>query len=88
MHIGSIEALVAAMSANHTHYLDLQQSTLRREVRAQAQTSFLVWRTHTAGCLVVSGTVELPRHGVLLLTGHGARFRDVTFTGAAFTPAP
>ena len=51
-------------------------------MRRPLQTPFVVWRTHTAGCLVTSGMVELPVHGVLLLTGHGARFRDVTFTRA------
>ena len=84
----SIETLVAALSYRHAERLNLQQQRIRREVGAQARAAFLVWRAATSGALVVSGTVELPEHGVLLLEGHGVTFHDVSFEGAALSPPP
>ena len=80
--IDSVDMLAAALSACHAQVLNLERRMLQLDTRDPPETPFVVWRSHTAGCLVTSGTVELPVHAVLLLTGHGARFRDVNFIRA------
>lgn len=68
--------------------IDLQGSTLRalRLRRHGSERSCIcVLRAAPCGSTVTDGTVTLPPSAVLLLTGSGAHFADVTFSG---TPPP
>lgn len=82
--ISDIEDLVSAISSPKLLHMHLPTAPLRTrcEFPAPGGNSFAVWRAPSAGCIVQSGTVELPERGLLLLTGCGVRFYGTTFTGA------
>ena len=80
--IGSIDAVVAAMSSLNVRTLDLSgHSSFVRSKRQAPAGCFLVWRAVTTGCSIHSSQLELPEGSVLLLAGHGVHFHDVTFKG-------
>lgn len=80
--IGSIDAVVAAMSSLNVRKLDLSGHLSFVRSRHQAPAGcFLVWRAVTTGCSIHSSQLELPEGSVLLLAGHGVHFHDVTFKG-------
>ena len=75
------EQLVTQMSGMALH-IDLEGKHLKPQRHSNLASSFLVWRSAPSGCTVQSGTIALPSHGLMLLSGYGAHFKDVTFTGA------
>eukprot|EP00892_Ulva_mutabilis_P008803 jgi/Ulvmu1/6295/UM029_0002.1 len=72
--------LLAQMSSD-AQTLCLNDKQLQPQRVAQPASSFLVWRASPAGCTVKQGTIALPKDNILLVAGHGAHFRDATFSG-------
>ena len=80
--VASVEDLVAAIAA-HAPGISLQDLTLHPNSRptGNQRRKFVVWKASSFGCQVNGGTISLLPDCILLLNGHGAHFRDTTFSG-------
>lgn len=83
--VTTVEELVAELLSGHVPSWDLQGQLLHSRLINEhpGDSSFLVWRAKTTGCMIKQGAVCLPVGSVLLLEGRGVHFQDITFTGAS-----
>lgn len=86
----SVEDLVAQLSTAALPKIRLGTGRTNRPLRSTqkpAVREFHIWRAATQGTRVLSGTIDLPERGILLLMGHGAHFNGTTFRGAFIVAA-